>query len=57
LLVDHLDNISGAGVYRAQPDDVALIQFSSGSTSEPKGVVLTHRNIIANGLASPSERA
>lgn len=29
-------------------DDTAFIQFSSGSTSEPKGVVLTHRNIMTN---------
>ncbi len=49
FLVDNLDDISKAGsVYRAQPGDTAFIQFSSGSTSEPKGVVLTHGNIIAN---------
>ena len=31
-----------------QDEDVAFIQFSSGSTSEPKGVVLTHKNIMNN---------
>ena len=47
--VDDLDDISRPGKpVRAQPDDIAFIQFSSGSTSEPKGVVLTHANIIAN---------
>jgi len=49
FLVDDLDDISRAGsVQRARPGDTAFIQFSSGSTSAPKGVVLTHGNIIAN---------
>jgi acyl-CoA synthetase (AMP-forming)/AMP-acid ligase II len=37
--------------HNAQADDVCFIQFSSGSTSDPKGVVLTHKNLVLNILA------
>ncbi len=30
------------------PDDTAEIVFTSGTTAEPKGVILTHQNILAN---------
>ena len=40
----------GQGTLPTVPDadDLALIQFSSGSTGEPRGVCLSHRNILSN---------
>jgi len=42
---------AGAGklpLDEARPDDVLLIQYTSGTTSYPKGVMLTHDNMLRN---------
>jgi long-chain acyl-CoA synthetase len=32
------------------PDDLAVIQYTGGTTSQSKGVMLSHRNLVANAL-------
>jgi acyl carrier protein len=39
---------AGFSPVRARPGDIGFLQYTSGSTGNPKGVVLTHANLLAN---------
>ena len=49
--VRHTGDLDCSGTYTEpliDPDDTAFIQFSSGSTGDPKGILLTHHNLMVN---------
>lgn len=45
-LLEDIDPIGG--IATAAPEDTAQLIYTSGTTGNPKGVVLTHKNLVAN---------
>jgi fatty-acyl-CoA synthase len=43
--------------FSVQPTDVVNIQYTSGTTGNPKGVLLTHRNVLNNAYLAATSMA
>jgi long-chain acyl-CoA synthetase len=47
--------LSREGAVPVLEDDIAVILYTSGTTGRPKGVVLTHRNLLSNAISGRGE--
>lgn len=52
MRIADLPEASAIDLVAPTPDDPSYVQFSSGSTRNPTGVLCTHRALMANALAS-----
>ena len=48
MSVDHLENVGDWIAPELHPNDIAFLQYTSGSTALPKGVQVSHGNLVAN---------
>ncbi|KAI8610966.1 hypothetical protein BC830DRAFT_1172292, partial [Chytriomyces sp. MP71] len=47
LKIISIEELKALGEYSMHAEDLALIMYTSGSTGPPKGVMITHANVIA----------
>ena len=52
--VEMIEGGQDVRAHKTLPEDVTNIQYTSGTTGSPKGVLLTHRNVLNNGAVCAS---